>query len=144
MELPGFGGQSFQHPQRRAVPMSTKSIARRVRAVYEFIKTHRDKYDVRTMCRVLGVAPSGYYKWLQHPVSNRGQEDARLRRLTEETYRARGGKGEGLPGMGGGRVDFRFAVDNDGELYILTKSDGMIRKVVGAWGAAAPVQGLQP
>lgn len=55
-----------------------------------------------------------------------------LRRLTEETYRARGGKGEGLPGMGGGRVDFRFAVDNDGELYILTKSDGMIRKVVGA------------
>jgi hypothetical protein len=203
--------------------MSTKSIARRVRAVYEFIKTHRDKYDVRTMCRVLGVAPSGYYKWLQHPVSNRGQEDARLlrlirasfvashgiygaprvfldlreagetcskhrvarlmreanlralhgyrmgqrdraillllarltvapiyeiesrlRRLTEETYRARGGKGEGLPGMGGGRVDFRFAVDNDGELYILTKSDGMIRKVVGAWGAAAPVQGLQP
>jgi hypothetical protein len=41
--------------------MSTRSIARRVRAVYEFITTHRDKYDVRTMCRVLGVAPSGYY-----------------------------------------------------------------------------------
>ena len=62
--------------------------------------------------------------------------DAGLRRLVEETYRARGGKGEGLPGAaavsGRGRVDFRFAVDNDGELYILTKSDGMIRKVVGA------------
>jgi len=59
-----------------------------------------------------------------------------LRRLTEETYRARGGKGEAIPGMGAqagrGRVDLRFAVDNDGELYILTKSDGMIRKVVGA------------
>jgi hypothetical protein len=58
--------------------------------------------------------------------------DASLRRLTEETYRARGGKGEALPGMGAmagrGRVDLRFAVDNDGELYILTKSDGMIRK----------------
>ena len=26
--------------------------------------------------------------------------DAGLRRLTEETYRARGGKGEALPGMG--------------------------------------------
>ena len=64
--------------------------------------------------------------------------DAGLRRLTEETYRARGGKGEALPGMGAmagrGRVDLRFAVDNDGELYILTKSDGMIRKVVGANG----------
>jgi mono/diheme cytochrome c family protein len=62
--------------------------------------------------------------------------DAGLRRLTEETYRSRGGKGEALPGMGAmagrGRVDLRFAVDNDGELYILTKSDGMIRKVVGA------------
>ena len=62
--------------------------------------------------------------------------DADLRRLTEETYRERGGKGRALPGMGAiagrGRVDLRFAVDNDGELYILTKSDGMIRKVVGA------------
>jgi len=62
--------------------------------------------------------------------------DAGLRRLVEDTYRARGGKGEGLPGAaavsGRGRVDFRFAVDNGGELYILTKSDGMIRSVVGA------------
>ena len=62
--------------------------------------------------------------------------DAGLRRLTEEKYRQRGGKGEALPGMGAiagrGRVDLRFAEDNDGELYILTKSDGMIRKVVGA------------
>jgi mono/diheme cytochrome c family protein len=69
--------------------------------------------------------------------------DAGLRRLTEETYRARGGKGEALPGMGAmagrGRVDLRFAVDNDGELYILTKSDGMIRKVVGATAATTPM-----
>jgi mono/diheme cytochrome c family protein len=68
--------------------------------------------------------------------------DAGLRRLTEETYRARGGKGEALPGMGAmagrGRIDLRFAVDNDGELYILTKSDGMIRKVVAARTATAP------
>jgi mono/diheme cytochrome c family protein len=62
--------------------------------------------------------------------------DAGLRLLVEETYRARGGRSEGLPGAaavsGRGRVDFRFALDNDGEPYILTKSDGMIRKVVGA------------
>ena len=32
------------------------------------------------MCRVLGVAPSGYYEWLQQPISNRAQEDARLMR----------------------------------------------------------------
>jgi mono/diheme cytochrome c family protein len=68
--------------------------------------------------------------------------DAGLRRLTEQKYRERGGKGDALPGMGAvagpGRVDFRFGVDNDGELYILTKSDGMIRKVVGAGTASPP------
>jgi len=67
--------------------------------------------------------------------------DAGLRRLSEEKYHERGGKGQALPGMGAvagrGRVDLRFAVDNDGELYILTKSDGMIRKVVGARAATA-------
>ena len=65
--------------------------------------------------------------------------DADLRRITEETYRKRGGTGQTLPGFGAiagrGRVDLRFAQDNDGELYILTKSDGMIRKVVDARGA---------
>ncbi|HXW06010.1 MAG TPA: PQQ-dependent sugar dehydrogenase [Vicinamibacterales bacterium] len=60
--------------------------------------------------------------------------DAGLRRLAEERFRARGG-GDTLPGAaaiaGRGRVDMRFAEDHDGELYILTKSDGMIRQVVG-------------
>jgi len=60
--------------------------------------------------------------------------DAGLRRLVEQTYRARGGRGEALPGAaavsGRGRVDLRFAEDAAGELYILTKSDGMIRQVV--------------
>jgi glucose/arabinose dehydrogenase len=61
--------------------------------------------------------------------------DARLRRLVEETFRSRGGRGDALPGAaavsGRGRVDMRFAEDNEGELYVLTKSDGMIRQVVG-------------
>ena len=59
--------------------------------------------------------------------------DAGLRRLVEETFRARGGQGA-LPGAaavaGSGRVDLRFAEDAAGELYVLTKSDGMIRQVV--------------
>ena len=69
-------------------------------------------------------------------VAPMSEMDVGLRRLTEETYRKRGGKGETLPGFGAiagrGRVDLRFAMDDEGELYILTKSDGMIRKVVGA------------
>jgi mono/diheme cytochrome c family protein len=61
--------------------------------------------------------------------------DTGLRRLVEETFRARGGSGDALPGAaavsGRGRVDVRFAEDSAGELYVLTKSDGMIRQVVG-------------
>jgi hypothetical protein len=59
--------------------------------------------------------------------------DAKLRRLTEDTFRRRGGQGDSLPGFGAvagrGRVDIRLAEDNEGELYILTKADGMIREV---------------
>jgi mono/diheme cytochrome c family protein len=61
--------------------------------------------------------------------------DTGLRRLVEESFRARGGQGDALPGAaavsGRGRVDVRFAEDSAGELYLLTKSDGMIRQVVG-------------
>jgi len=51
-------------------------------------------------------------------------------------YHTRGGKIEKLPGRalvsGEGRADAQFAVDAAGELYILTKTDGTIRAVVGA------------
>jgi hypothetical protein len=61
--------------------------------------------------------------------------DAGLRKIVETTFHARGGRGEALPGAaavsGRGRVDLRFGEDNEGELYILTKSDGMIRQIVG-------------
>jgi hypothetical protein len=60
--------------------------------------------------------------------------EAGLRPLVEQTFRARGGRGDALPGSaavsGRGRVDLRFAEDSAGELYVLTKSDGMIRQVV--------------
>ena len=68
--------------------------------------------------------------------------DTALRRMVEDTYRERGGKTPALPGMGAvagpGRVDVRFAEDNEGELYVLTKPDGVIRKVVGARETTAP------
>ncbi len=61
--------------------------------------------------------------------------NAGLRDLVGETFHSRGGIGDTLPGAGAvsgqGRVDLRFAQSNDGELFVLTKSDGMIRRVVG-------------
>jgi hypothetical protein len=41
----------------------------------------------------------------------------------------------GPPGLiNGGRADVRFAIDAAGELYLYSKGDGMIRRVVGASG----------
>jgi putative transposase len=68
--------------------MSTTPRTGRVRSVYEFIKAHRDQYRVQMMCRVLGAAPSGYYEWVQQPISNRAQEDARLLRLIRASFTA--------------------------------------------------------
>ena len=66
--------------------MSTRTDARRVRSTYAFIQAHRSQYSVQAMCRVLGVAPSGYYEWLQQPLSNRAQEDAPLMRLIRASF----------------------------------------------------------
>ena len=68
--------------------MSTNLSAGRVWSTYEFIRSHRAKYSVQALCRVLDVAPSGYYEWLKKPLSNRAQEDARLLRLIRASYTA--------------------------------------------------------
>jgi putative transposase len=68
------------------MPKSKHQVAGRVRVTYEFIKAHREKYSVQMMCRVLEVAPSGYYEWLQQPISNRAHEDARLLRLIRASF----------------------------------------------------------
>jgi hypothetical protein len=51
-------------------------------------------------------------------------------------YKERGGLDPDLPGRGtvsgAGRADARFGVDAHGELYLFSKTDGVIRQVVGA------------
>ncbi len=74
--------------QVRPKSSSPASRIRRVRRVYEFIKDHRDEFDVTTMCRVLDVARAGYYAWLQEPLSDRAKEDARLLGLIRASYKA--------------------------------------------------------
>ena len=58
--------------------MSAKLSVGRVRQTYRFIEKHRRQFSLQQMCRVLEVAPSGYYEWLKNPLSNRALEDARL------------------------------------------------------------------
>ena len=55
--------------------------------------------------------------------------------VTSTAYHTRGGKAETLPGrarVSGGRSDIHFLTDDAGELYIMSKSDGVMRAVVGA------------
>ena len=73
-----------------------------------------------------------------HPVNLRwnGQVYDSMFPIVEAAYKARGGKSPHLPGRAelvkGGRADVRFSIDADGELYLYSKTDGVIRKVVGA------------
>jgi putative transposase len=68
------------------MPKSKHRIPGRVRAVDEFIKQNREEHSVEAMCRILEVAPSGYYDWLKQPLANRAQVDARLLRLIRASF----------------------------------------------------------
>lgn len=68
--------------------MSAKRATGRVREIYKFIEAHQNEYCIEPMCRILGVARSGYYEWLHEPVAKRGQDDARLLRLTRASFNA--------------------------------------------------------
>lgn len=68
--------------------MSSKKVPSKTRRAYRFIESHRNEFSIQVMCRLLGVARAGYYAWLDHPVSDRAKEDARLLRLIRASFTA--------------------------------------------------------
>jgi hypothetical protein len=69
-------------------------------------------------------------------ISWNGQTYDTMFPITMAAYHTRGGKDPDLPGRGtvsgSGRADARFGADANGELYLFSKTDGVIRAVVGA------------
>lgn len=53
---------------------------------YELIEQHVDQFDIRLMCRVLGVHPSGFYRWRRGPVSKAEQRKLAIQSLVKDTY----------------------------------------------------------
>jgi putative transposase len=55
---------------------------------FRFIAAEKAAYGVRRLCRVLQVAPSGYYAWCRRPPSARTTQDACLLRLLQVEHAA--------------------------------------------------------
>ncbi|WP_374807254.1 IS3 family transposase [Pseudochrobactrum kiredjianiae] len=53
---------------------------------YAFIKAHRVRFNVRAMCRMLCVHPSGFYAWMKQPLSHRANEDIRQIALIKDAW----------------------------------------------------------
>ena len=56
-------------------------------SVYEFIEWEKAQHPVSLMCRVLGVARSGYYAWRTRGVSQRVRADARITQRIRSIHR---------------------------------------------------------
>lgn len=53
---------------------------------YAWIKQHRDLFPVTSMCIALQVSKSGFYDWLDRPVSPRAQRSASIQASVKEIY----------------------------------------------------------
>jgi transposase InsO family protein len=55
---------------------------------YRFVATQANEYPVTVLCRVLGLARSGYYAWRKRPLSTRAQQDQQLREHIQRLFTA--------------------------------------------------------
>ncbi len=45
---------------------------------FHFIAAYRAEFRVRSLCRVLGVSPSGFYAWVRRPAPRQAQRNTAL------------------------------------------------------------------
>ena len=110
--------------------------ALRGKYVFSDISTGRLWYaDYRELLKADDGNPDTMAPMHEIHVRWNGQVYPTMYPIVRAAYHRRGGKDADLPGRaavsGPGRADVHVAADGDGELYIFSKSDGMIRQVIG-------------
>ena len=73
--------------------------------MYRFVDQEKAAFPVMTMCRVLGVSPSGYWAWAKRPPSSRALADAAL----GERIRAIHAESRGTYGVPRIHAELRYA-----------------------------------
>ena len=53
---------------------------------FRFIESHRERFSIRRMCKVLQVSSSGFYAWLKRAVSQREQDNEVLLQRIREIF----------------------------------------------------------
>lgn len=59
---------------------------------FRFVRAHSAEWPVRTMCRALGVSPSGFYAWLVRPESARAAANRELLAEVRRLHDRHGGR----------------------------------------------------
>lgn len=54
--------------------------------IYRFIREHTGEFRVETMCRVLKVSRTAYYRWLKRPVSQHKKQDEIIKEQIMKIY----------------------------------------------------------
>ncbi|MFY9127304.1 MAG: IS3 family transposase [Limnohabitans sp.] len=72
--------------ERDNLKKGRRVLCKTVRVKYAFIQEHRAEFTLSGMCRVLDVHRSGYYAWLQEPLSPRAVENQALTVQIKEFY----------------------------------------------------------
>lgn len=55
------------------------------------MRAHQGQFPLTTMCRALGLSPSGYYGWLKRPPSAHARRDEELRKRIRRIWSDSGG-----------------------------------------------------
>jgi putative transposase len=68
-----------------------KVLCQQPRVKYVFIREHQNEFSIVSVCRVFKLHRSGFYAWLNKPISTREAEDNRLLKLIKTFYVESGG-----------------------------------------------------